>query len=212
MKYLIYVLIAFVCLSCGRRLDEVEVRNDNGEIVEKYYVNKDSLRFGTYTSYGVNGSVFEESQYKNGELHGLRKIFLESGEVEIEENYDKGVMNGPYITYYKNGEVNLEAEYIEGQMEGMVKRYFDTGELMEEVNFVGNEENGPFKEYYQNGQVKWEGEYKDGDNEYGLIKSYNENGDLIKRMECGKYQGEYICQTVWTLEEGEKELVLQYEE
>lgn len=213
MLRILIVVLGFISLtSCGRRLDEVVVKNDNGTVIEKYYVNQDSIRFGTYTSYDDEGVKFEESHYKKGLLHGDRKIFYPNGEVEILEHYENGQIEGNYQTFYENGQINLDANYIDGKMEGVVKRYFDSGELMEEVTFVGNEENGPFKEYYKNGKIKWEGQYKDGDNEFGLIKSYDEEGNLVKKMECGKYQGEYICQTVWTLEEGEKALVLQYEE
>jgi len=209
---LLYSIVILTLCSCGKRLTEVENKNDNGLIIEKYYLNKDSLKFGTYTSFDEDGRLFEKSQYKKGELDGLRTIFYASGEVEIQENYKAGQMNGIYKSFYENGNVNLEALYTAGKMEGIVKRYYSSGEILEEVTFVDNQENGPFKEYHKNGKVKWEGAYKDGDNEYGTIVSYNEEGTLIKKMECGKYGGEYICQTIWTIEEGEKELVLQYED
>ena len=213
MKFKLLCAIAVLTLfSCGKRLTEIENKNDNGLIIEKYYINKDSLKFGTYTSFDEDGRLFEKSQYKKGQLDGLRTIFYSSGEVEIQENYKTGEIDGLYKSFYENGNVNLEAYYIEGKMEGTVKRYFSSGEIMEEVTFVSNEENGPFKEYFKNGQVKWEGQYQDGDNEYGTIFSYSEEGKLIKKMECGKYAGDYICQTIWTIEEGEKELVLQYED
>jgi antitoxin component YwqK of YwqJK toxin-antitoxin module len=209
---LAYIFSIFVLFSCGKRLNEIERKNEAGQVIEKFYLNKDSLKFGTYTSYDEEGRLFEKSQYKKDELDGLRTIFFANGEVEIQENYKDGVMDGDYKSFYDNGNVNLVATYTEGKMQGLVKRYYSSGELMEEVTFVDNEENGPFKEYHKNGKVKWEGQYKDGDNEYGTIKMYDESGELIKRMECGKYKGEYICQTAWTKEEGEKELVLQYED
>lgn len=202
----------FIFSSCGKRVDVIEVKDENGNIKEKYYLDKDSLKFGTYTSYDEKGNIFEESHFKNGVLNGERIIFFPSGEKEIVENYENGIFNGPYSTFYNNGQLNLVANYIEGDMEGLVKRYYDTGELMEEVSFVNSEENGPFKEYYKNGTVKWIGEYENGDNEIGIIQSFNEEGELIKKMNCGKYLGDYMCQTIWTVEEGEKELVFEYEE
>ena len=211
-SYLIYFFSILVLFSCGKRLTEIEHKTDKGLIIEKYYVDKDSLKFGTYTSYDADGRLFEKSQYKKDELDGLRTIFFFNGEVEIQENYKSGVIDGTYKSFYDNGNINLVASYSDGKMQGVVKRYYSSGELMEEVTFSDNEENGPFKEYYKNGQVKWDGQYKDGDNEFGTIKSFDEAGELVKRMECGKYRGEYICQTVWTKEDGEKELVLQYEE
>lgn len=213
MKSLLLYTIAILTLfSCGKRLTEVENKNDKGLIIEKFYLDRDSLKFGTYTSYDEDGKLFERSQYKKGKLDGLRTIFFANGEVEIQENYTDGKIDGLYKSFYDNGNVNLEANYVGGKMEGIVKRYYSTGELLEEVKFVANQENGPFKEYYKNGKVKWEGQYKDGDNENGTIKHFNEEGVLIKKMECGKYRGEYVCQTTWTLEEGDKELVLEYED
>lgn len=213
MKSIAILLLASILLfSCGKRLSEVENKDENGNIIEKYYLDRDSLKFGSYTSFDSYGNKYEESTYKQGKLDGVRTIYFANGNIEIQETYVDGEFHGPYKSFYDNGQVNLEAQYVNGTMEGMVKRYYTSGELLEEVSFANNEENGPFKEYYKSGQVKWEGKYINGDNEVGTINSYDENGQLIKRMECGKYLGEYICQTAWTIEEGEKELVLKYED
>ncbi len=213
MKKCLFFILPVLLLntSCGKRLSEIENKDENGMVIEKYYLDRDSLKFGAYTSYDDEGKLFEESNYKGGKLDGTRTIYYPNGNVEIIETYVDGIFEGQYRTFYENGQINLEADYINGAMEGLVKRYYPSGKLMEEVNFVNNEENGSFREYYESGQVKWEGAYENGDNEIGTIKSYNENGALIKQMECGKYKGDYICQTVWTIEEGEKELVLQYD-
>lgn len=78
-------------------------------------------------------------------------------------------------------------------MTGVWKTYYETGELKEEVSFVDNNENGPFKEYHKNGKTKYEGTYKDGDHEEGEMKVYNEDGEIIKKLDCKKG----ICNTVW---------------
>ena len=213
MKSILIILCtSLLLLSCGKRISEVKNKDENGNIIEKYYLDRDSLKFGTYVSFDSNGNKYEESNYLQGKLDGVRTIFFADGNVEIQETYVDGQFHGPYLSFYDNGQINLESQYHNGTMEGLVKRYYSSGELLEEVTFANNEENGPFKEYYKSGQVKWEGSYINGDNEVGTIKSYDESGELIKRMECGKYLGEYICQTAWTIEEGEKELVLKYEE
>lgn len=64
---------------------------------------------------------------------------------------------------------------------------------MEEVMFADNEENGPFTEYHKNGSLKAEGNYLNGDNEHGLLKLYNEEGELVRKMQCDSG----ICQTTW---------------
>jgi len=82
------------------------------------------------------------------------------------------------------------------------KRYYDSGELMEIVNFVENEENGPFVEYYKNGNKKATGNYLDGDNEHGELELFDEQGELIKKMNCNKG----ICRTSWTKEADTKKI------
>ena len=64
---------------------------------------------------------------------------------------------------------------------------------MEEVSFQDNQENGPFTEYHENGQLKAEGYYQEGDNEHGLLKIYDKQGELVKTMNC--QHG--VCRTVW---------------
>lgn len=208
---MILVFCLSVLTSCGKRIIDVEQKDEKGNVTEKYHLDKDSLKIGKYLSYNTAGNLFEESNYKKGKLNGQRTLYHPNGNIEIIENYNNGVYDGPYLTYYTNGNINIEAAYNEGVMEGVLKRYYDTGEIMEEVTFENNLENGPFKEYFKNGKVKWEGNYINGDNEVGIIMEYNEDGVLIKKMDCGKYLGEYICQTIWTLDQGDLALQFEYE-
>ena len=85
-------------------------------------------------------------------------------------------------------------------MQGLIKSYYPEGPLKEEVTMVDNEENGPFTEYYKDGTKEWEGTYLNGDNEFGLLKHYNDKGVLIKKMMCDSLA---ICSTIWTLEGGD---------
>lgn len=64
---------------------------------------------------------------------------------------------------------------------------------MEWVCFEDNVENGFFIEYYENGNLKVEGVYFNGDNEYGLFKFYDEQGEFKCKMNCE--QG--ICCIIW---------------
>ncbi|MCB9272045.1 MAG: hypothetical protein H6561_21145 [Lewinellaceae bacterium] len=81
-------------------------------------------------------------------------------------------------------------------MSGVWKRYYQGGQLMEEVAFSGNKENGPFKEYYENGNIKAEGSYLNGPKEDGELKLYDEQGTLVKKMECS----DGVCHTTWQAE------------
>lgn len=199
IKPTIFILTLFVFFSCSDN-KFIEVKNDEGNLIEKYQVDKENVKNGQSFSYFSTGEIETEENYKAGELTGKRTIYFKSGGIEIEEFYKDNVIHGPYKVFYENGQLNVEVDYQDGKMQGLLKRYFETGDLMEEVNMKDNEENGPFKEYYQNGQVQWDGQYLNGENEFGLLKQFDEDGDLIKQMMCDSFA---VCQTIWTLEKGD---------
>jgi len=198
MKRIYYLPVFFVLIiSCKN--DPVEITNDQGVVIEKYQINKDSLKHGLYEGFYEEGSLREQTQFKEGNYEGLRTMYYADGVVEIEETYSNNELHGPFKAFHKNGVLNLEVEYVNGQMNGLLKRYYDTGTLQEEVTIVDGIENGPFKEYFSNGQVEWEGKYVNGDNEDGLLVQYEEDGSIIKKMQCQAG----VCRTIWTAKDGD---------
>lgn len=186
-------------LSSCKESNFVITKDDAGQMTEKYKVNENGERHGIYEGY-VDGVLTEKATYKNGKLNGSRTLYYPSGQVEIEENYEDDLIVGTYTTFFLDGKTSQQATYISGMMQGSLKTYYKSGQLREEVKMVDNQENGPFTEYHENGQLKWEGQFLNGDNEYGLLKNYNEEGALIKKMECDE-QG--VCTTIWTIEKGD---------
>ena len=199
-QYFPALFIAITMLAACKQGIMVENKDDNGVLIERYEVNKDNIKHGSYTSYFSDGAVNETSNYVDGKLDGLRTIFYPNGKEEIVERYEMDVMNGPYLVYHDNGNLKQVVNFYDGVMSGPLKVFYADGTLKEEVTMVDNNENGPFKEFYPNGNVHWEGSYLDGDNEFGLLKEYNEQGELIKKMNCDSMA---ICKTIWTKENGD---------
>jgi len=198
MKHLILLNLLLFLISCSNS-KTVEVKDNNGVVIEKYQILEDSTRHGTYETFKSDGAQMEKAVYQNGKLEGQRTLYYADGQVEIEENYVSGIMNGPYKVFHENGQLNVEVHYEDGKMQGLLKRYFDTGTLQEEVTFVDSEENGPFKEYFASGNVEWEGAFLNGDNEEGILIQYNEDGTIKKKMNCSSG----ICRTIWTEKDGD---------
>lgn len=174
----------------------VEIKDENGVVVENYRVWKSSgLKDGDYKKYS-QGQLIETAHYINDTLDGLRTLYAPEGYKEIEEWYVMGIYDGTYQTFYPNGQVRLEGQYVSGRMEGEWTKYYDSGKLMEKVMMHDNAENGPFIEYWENGNLKAEGSYLDGDNEDGELKLYDEQGVLEKTMQCQRG----ICHTTWKRE------------
>ena len=201
MRYLLFICPFFLLLACsGEEFQEVEQRDEQGTLLARYTIRtSDGAKHGTYTAFYPEGSISERAEYRNDTLHGERRLFYPDGTVQIIEHYEHGRFEGLYQAFYPNGQLELEGRYLNNEMTGEWKRYYDSGELMEIVTFAHNAENGPFREFHKNGALKTEGTYRNGDFEHGELKSYDENGTLVRRMQCL----EGICQTVWTLEEGD---------
>jgi len=196
----IRLLSILVCLASCSNTNEVVLKNPAGQIIEKYFIDKDSLRHGENLAFFDNGSLKEKALYAQGVLDGQRQLFFPNGQTQIIENYVAGHMHGNYEVYYESGLLLLKQNFRMDTLEGISRKYYENGQLEEEVMFADNLENGPFKEYYENGLLHWEGQYLNGDNEFGLLKEYDDMGELIKKMMCDSLA---ICRTIWTLKEGD---------
>lgn len=200
MKNILYLIVClFFLISTSCKKPVISTTYEDGSTFEVYEYKGDSLKHGMYKAYLENGDLVEEAHYLEGKLDGKRKIY-KGKSVEIEEFYENNVMNGTYKVFYPDGTVKLERPYNHGILEGMVKGYYPSGAIKEEVTFVDNMEQGPFREFHENGQVMWEGSYLNGDNEFGLLKQFDDQGELIKKMMCNE---EGVCTTTWTKADGE---------
>ncbi len=204
MRYLLFLAISFI-FSCSGNLESIETKDEHGYTI-KYTRNKDDFsKQGLYTSSYPSGKKYETANYIRDTLHGERLVYYENGNVEILETYEMGKFTSPYKRFFENGQVQQEGNYDNNIAVGEWKKYYENGQLEEIVTLADNEENGPFKEYYENGNLKAEGNYMGFDEvssrprEHGLLKMYNEEGTLIKKMDCNLG----ICRTTWTLESGD---------
>lgn len=191
------LFLVFTVFGCKSKVEQVENVDSYG-YTERYQRSKaDFARQGLYQKFDEQGRLMEEANYQNDTLNGLRVLYYETGDTQIVETYRQGIFEGPYRLFYESGQLNLTGRYEANEMTGDWYRYYENGQLMERVRFESNTENGPFIEYYENGNLKAEGAYLDGDNEHGLLKLYDEAGELKRKMNCEKG----ICRTFWKREE-----------
>lgn len=195
MRIIIFLCTIMLLVACKDRL--ITTYYETGEQKETYEYKGDSLRHGAYTTYDEKGKILERAQYKDGKLHGTREIFLDD-RVSVLETYKEDVFHGDYKEFYPDGTLKFEGRYTEGKLSGIMKGYYPSGHIKEEVTFQDNIENGPFKEYHDGGGVSWEGTYLKGDNEFGILKNYDKEGNLIKKMLC---DSNARCTTTWQKDE-----------
>lgn len=187
-------------------IDTIEY-NEDGKLKMMYQIDKHTgAKYGSYKEYDVaTSTLLAERNYKNNKLEGVEKIYFPSGQIDGELNYKDGIHDGTFKYYYEDGTLKQQGNYVQGNIEGILNSYYPTGALKEEVTHVDGLTQGIFKEYNENGTIKTEGEYtsKSGQEnlETGLLKIYDENGVLERKMICKEGQ----CCTIWTIEDGDLE-------
>jgi len=191
--------------SCKGNLETIETKDEDGYLTKYSRKKADYAKQGLYTKHYPSGTLYEEANYVNDTLHGERKLYYDNGTLEILETYDHGNFVSPYNRYFEDGQVQLEGFYENNKAVGVWTRYYKNGKIKDSVTLVDNDENGPFTEYYENGNIKAEGTYNGTDpdtgypREHGLLKMYNESGELIKKMDCNLGR----CKTIWTKDGGD---------
>ncbi len=207
----IFALSLLFVYSCNTSsLKKVETTDEYSKKI--YFIDKDSLKQGTYVQLTLDGGdTISIANYKDDKEDGERRLFDREGNLSTIETYKNGVFHGPELTFYPNGQLYTRGNFTDGTLDSEFLVYFETGELKEKVTMVDNTENGPFEEYYKNGQLHWTGNFEDGPNEVGLLTEYAEDGEILKKMDCGKYKGDYICQTIWDKKNGDVKPKLEYD-
>lgn len=199
LDIIIVCMITILIAGCDG-YQTIKKYGDGDLLYSQYKIDADSLIQGEYIVYYENGeTIFEKSNYTDGELDGIRKLYFDNGQVEISENYVDGVLSDTLRVYFKSGVLKQSKYYDAGVLSGVVKTYFEDGTLKEEATFVDNIEQGPFVEYHPNGHPKWRGTFRNGDKEYGELIKYDESGQEIQKLMCDTAA---VCKTIWTLEAG----------
>jgi len=202
---LCFLFSLVLIFSCNSKLETIETKDEYGYAIKYSRKKTDFAKQGLYTKYYPSGGLYEEANYVNDTLHGERKLYYENGNLEIVENYDHGLFTSTFNRYFENGDLQLEGFYENNKATGVWTRYYANGKIKDSVTLVDNDENGPFTEYYENGNLKAEGTFKGVDPdtgyplEHGLLKMYDESGELEKKMECNLGR----CTTIWKKEDGD---------
>ena len=81
------------------------------------------------TSYYQNGNIEYESEYRNGNLHGVTKYWDESENLISEATYSNGKLHGLWTSYFSGGRVKSIVNYYYGQKHGNEEVFYDNGQL-----------------------------------------------------------------------------------
>ncbi|WP_029038616.1 toxin-antitoxin system YwqK family antitoxin [Salinimicrobium xinjiangense] len=123
-----------------------------GQIVDK-------KRVGSWSYYHKNlDKIMMTESYKDGTLHGPKKVYYENGVLAEEAGFVNGELHGSRKLYSVKGVVLEDLMYEHGELHGPAKFYNGKGELMSEGSYKNNKHHGTWR-YYENGKLKQEKEY-----------------------------------------------------
>jgi len=129
----------FFSSSNNIKNDSEDILNDNG--YNKIYFENESYQIGdkingkpdgVWQVFSKDGLLIEESNFKDGELHGPGKKFFSDGILEMEYNYKFGKQHGEYRQFHPNGNLAIEANFKNGKEVGNPVIYDNEGNLKQE--------------------------------------------------------------------------------
>jgi len=142
-KSILFLLSLFLISNCGENLiEEVKERYDDGnmKVVEYYKKDGDNKILVKQREYYKTGEVEEENYFVNGKLEGKYTEYYKTGEVEEENYFVNGKLEGSHTEYYKSGQIEEEGTFKKGKLEGKYIHYDINGSIKKEEIYYKNGE------------------------------------------------------------------------
>lgn len=111
---------------------QVEVKEyyENGNIQIIGNLNENNLKTDKWEYFYENGQLEFEEEYVNGVLNGEFKSYYENGGVKVTGHYENDKRTGQWSQHYKNGQVGETGTFVEGVFKGEGRFYYENGKLM----------------------------------------------------------------------------------
>ena len=87
-------------------------------------------------SYFPNGNIEYEAKYINDKLDGLSRVWLEDGTLISESEYSNGQPHGLWMQYHPNGSIKYEVYYEYGKKTGDEKWFYKNGQIKSKQTFI----------------------------------------------------------------------------
>jgi hypothetical protein len=131
-------LIIFLA-SCSHNKTVKEYYED-GTIKFIATIDEQGRNNGELKEYTNNGKLKAKGFWRSGQIQKVERYYP-TGELEVEEVYSEGKVEGPTNYYYPNGKIQYVVNYKNGVRVGKYKVYSQEGNLLEE------------REYNESGQL-----------------------------------------------------------
>jgi antitoxin component YwqK of YwqJK toxin-antitoxin module len=157
--------------SNGTRASTKTFFPDGKKMAIGNYINEKKDSLWQFFSDAMNAKTSEEF-YKDGLLHGTRKIFYPSGPVAEIKHYVNGVEEGLWEKFFEDGKLQLRGNYHKGEKHGsflvyspdgtmLIKGQFKTGHQDGEWSYFDSQGKAVKKELYRMGELLKTVEFKE---------------------------------------------------
>ena len=87
-------------------------------------------------SYFPNGNLEYEAEFEKGKLDGLSRVWDEDGVLISESDYSNGQPHGIWKRYHPIGSIMYEVHYEYGKKNGHEKWFYEYGQVKSEQEFI----------------------------------------------------------------------------
>lgn len=155
----------------------------------EYTVNEAGQKHGTETTYMYDAKI-EELEWVNGDQHGIKRTWYESGQLESEETWEHDLPHGYHYEWYENGRIQHKAHWVHGDKQNLEYYWYENGRIEAVISWHRGEQNGDMKQYSETGQLEYQSFWYCG-MRHGLEHFYHPNGRIERRIpyNMGKKNG-----------------------
>lgn len=155
----------------------VIIVGSNGEERER----TGSIPDGRFKHVNSDGRLLAETAYVSGERHGTVTRYDESGRIDFEGSYARGLLEGAAREYFPGGKILALWTFRQGQLHGVSKEFYETEQLERSSEYAGGLRHGWTRRYWPNGRLQSERAYVKGQLD-GASREFGEDGQLLAEV------------------------------
>lgn len=156
------------------------------QVMRHFKYNDEGQFEGEQKTYHPSGALHTSIAYQNGELHGIKAMWDQEGNLTEEARYEKGKLNGRFFEKLRDGKEQV-FHYKDNRREGPHEIYFPPHDFFGkvkalEVNFIQDLAEGDAIEYNEEGNKVAATPYVKGKKE-GTAKLFSAKGALLMTIQ-----------------------------
>ena len=163
--------------------EELEWRGEPSEGI-KFPIGSDIPYTGKSYKLHPNGQKDHETNWKDGQRHGLDIGWHKNGLKSMEgiRKFDK--RDGLWVYWYNNGQKLYEKRYKNGELHGTWITWYPKGQKDHEARWKNGKWHGLSRGWHENGQIMYIENWKDGE----LIEGFEECNRFLRSMPDEPYK------------------------